>query len=200
MLKVTMLAMAIAATSAPRAAPAAFVSQQYGLTFRTPANSFYCALAKDWVGSDHGTVVFLAPPAACGGAGFPSSARGWDGSAPRIEVFYGYDLVDDDEKPTPAPCDRIGRAAFLGAGAPLCRKRARGTVEVSVSGKYQADVPAEAVLTLVTSRRRLAGDLQAFEALLRSARTCSTVWRGGPGKTSFTTGSGPPCPRAASWF
>ncbi len=200
MLTALMSAAAIASTSAPRAAPAAFVSQQYGLTFRTPPESFYCALGKDWAGSDHGTVIFLAPPARCGGAGFPSSARGWRGSPPRIEVFYGYDLVDDDDKSIPASCDRVGWIAFLGGRAPLCRKTARGRIEVSVAAKYQADEPVAAVVTLVTSRGRLVGDLGVFKVLLRSARTCSTVWRGGAGKPSFTTGSGPPCPQSASWF
>lgn len=183
--------------SAPRSAPAAFVTEQYGLTFRTPPGSSYCALPDDWVGSDHGTVVFLTPPKRCHGAGYPSSGRGFDGAAPRIEVFYAYDADDLDQ--TPPPCEEVGAIAFLGELRQLCRTSSRRGVEISVSAKYLADVPALAILRLVTSPARLERDLQTFRVLLQSARTCTATWGDGKGAT-FTIGSGRPCPDDARYF
>lgn len=194
------MAAAISAVSSPRPTPSAFVSEQYGLTFRTPPSSTYCALPKDWVGSDHGTVIFLAPPKRCYGAGFPSSGRGFDGNAPRIEVFYGYDLAEDEEDQKPPPCKEVGRVVFLGKPRPLCRTSSRQGIEVAVSAKYLADQPAETILTLVTSRARLEADLHKFEALLQSARTCTATWHDDKGGKPFTTGSGLPCPAEAQWF
>lgn len=194
------MAVVISAVSNPRPTPSAFVSEQYGLTFQTPRNSTYCALPKDWVGSDHGTVIFLIPPKRCYGAGFPSSGRSFDGNAPRIEVFYGYDLAEEEEGQKPPPCRKVGRVEFLGQPRPLCRTFSRQRVEVTVSAKYVADQPAEATLTLVTSRSRLEADLLRFAALLRSARTCTTTWRDEKGGKPFTTGSGASCPAEARWF
>ena len=194
------MAAAISTVSNPLPTPSAFVSERYGLTFQTPRSSTYCALPNDWVGSDHGTVIFLAPPTRCYGAGFPSSGRGFDGNAPHIEVYYGYDLAEDEEGQKPPPCREVGRVEFLGKPRPLCQTTSRQRVEVMVSAKYIADQPAEATLTLVTSRARLEADLPSFEALLRSARTCTATWRDDKGGKPFTTGSGASCPTNARWF
>ena len=186
--------------SPPHPTPKAFVSEQYGLTFDTPPGSSYCALPNDWIGSDHGTVLFLTPPKRCFGAGYPSSGRGFDGNAPRIEVFYAYDVADDEEGSKPPPCNTIGRVRFLGESRRLCRKSSRREVDVSVSAKYPADQPAETTLTLVTSGSRLANDLAKFEKLLESTRTCTATWHDDKGGKPFTTGAGAPCPTAARWF
>ena len=62
-----------------------FTSVNYPMTFKAPASAFFCPLSPDWVGSDHGTTVFLARPKACYGAGYPSSSRGFEpGDFPRI--------------------------------------------------------------------------------------------------------------------
>jgi hypothetical protein len=176
------------------------VSAQYGLTFDAPNSGFYCALPADWSGSDHGTVIFLAPPKRCDGAGYPSSGREFNGNPPRVEVFYAYDVADDDVGSKPPPCKTIGHVRFLGQSRQLCRKSSRQGVDVSVSAKYSADQPAETTLTLVTSRSRLADDLPKFERLLESARTCTATWHDAKGGEPFTTGSGPPCPDDARWF
>jgi hypothetical protein len=184
----------------PLPTPGAFVSEQYGLTFRTPPHSSFCTLPADWVGSDHGTVIFLARPKRCFGAGYPSSGRGFSGDPPRIEVFYGYDTSDDEADQKPPPCKEIARAMFLNAVRPLCSALSRRGVAVSVSAKYQADVAAEASLTLVTSRARLKGDLSTFRTLLQSARTCTAAWHDDRGGKPFSTGTGPPCPDDALFF
>jgi hypothetical protein len=184
----------------PIPAPKAFASEQYGLTFQTPRDGSYCALPADWSGSDHGTVIFLAPPKKCFGAGYPSSGRGFDGNVPRIEVFYAYDVADDDEASKPPPCKTIGRVRFLGEVRRLCEKSSRQGVQVSVSAKYSADQPAETTLTLLTSHAHLADHLSKFKKLLESTTTCSATWHDDKGGKPFTTGSGPACPTSARWF
>jgi hypothetical protein len=197
---VTALAMA-AAVSLPLPAPGQFVTEQYGLTFETPARSSYCALPKDWVGSDHGTVIFLVPPKRCLGAGYPSSGRGFDGDVPRIEVFYGYSTRDDAVDQAPPPCARIGSAEFLGKARPLCRIHVQGRKGISAEADYPVENgAANAVLTLVTTPVRLRADLSKFKLLLKSARTCTATWKPDDGGAPFTTGSGPPCPSQARWF
>jgi len=191
---------ALAAISIPLPTPRAFVSEQYGLTFQTPPISSYCALPKDWVGSDHGMVIFLLRPKRCYGVGYPSSGRGFEGNPPRIEVFYAYDVGDDDEEQGPPPCEEVGRVMFLGKVQPLCRVSSRKDIQVSISAKYKADIAAKTTLTLVTSATRLKSDLRKFKTLLRSAKTCTATWHDDKGHPPFTTGSGPPCPADARWF
>ena len=53
-----------------------FVSDTHGLVVRFPPGLTYCPVAADWVGSDHGTVVYLVRPAACDAAAM----------VPRIEI------------------------------------------------------------------------------------------------------------------
>ncbi len=196
------MAVAISAVSNPLPTPSAFVSQKYGLTFRRPRSRTSCALPKDWVGADHGTVIFLVPPKRCDGAGFSASGRGFDGNAPPIEVFYGYALAEDEKDQRPPPCRAVGHVDFLGKPRSLCQTTLRPQVKLMVSANYLADQPAEATLTLVTSRARLEADLLSFEALLRSAQTCTATWRDDKGGKSFTpgSGSGPACPTEARWF
>lgn len=192
------LAMA-AAVSIP--APAQFVTEQYGLTFETPSKSSYCALPEDWVGSDHGTVIFLVPPKRCLRAGYPSSGRGFEGDVPRIEVYYGYDTREDDANKAPPPCTRIGSAEFLGKARPLCRLHIQGRIGIAVEADYPVgNGAAEAVFTLVTTPVRLRADLSKFKTLLESARTCTATWKSSDGGAPSTVGSGPPCPALARWF
>lgn len=184
----------------PLPAPKEFASELFGLTFKIPSNGSYCALPADWSGSDHGTVIFLAPPKKCFGAGYPSSGRGFDGNVPRIEVFYAYDVAEDDEASKPPPCKTIGRVRFLGKVRRLCEESSRQGVQVSVSAKYSADEPAETTLTLVTPQAQLADHLPKFKRLLESTRTCSATWHDDKGGKPITTGSGPLCPEGARWF
>lgn len=184
----------------PHPTPRAFVSEQYGLTFRTPPHSFFCGLPADWAGSDHGTIIFLARPKRCFGAGYPSSGRGFSGDPSRIEVFYAYDVAEDESGEKPPRCHEIARATFINSVRPLCSAPSSRGVQVSVSAKYTAGESDEAELTLVTSRARLKADLIAFRNLLQSARTCTATWHDDRGGKPFNTGAGPPCPGDARFF
>ncbi len=172
----------------------------YGLTFRPPERAMYCPLPNDWVGSDHGTVVFLEPPRVCYGTGFPSSGRGFDpADTSRIEIYYGYFLGEDEEKP--APCKPAGTATLFGKKTNLCRDMWRGLVTISVSGRYIADEPAELSATLVAKPDDLSRYMPQFTALVASIRTCSEKWTGGgpDKKKTFIIGQGPRCP-PSQWF
>ncbi|WP_114950784.1 hypothetical protein [Sphingosinicella terrae] len=158
-----------------RPAPPTFVSVNYGLTFPSPPGVYHCPLPIGWIGSDHGTTLFLAPPATCGGAGYSSSSRR---SAPvvppHIRLYYGYVAWDD---PVQTRCSGPEAALFLGQRRLLCRREDKARVELSVHAWYVSDAdmesPTEAILTLVTTRQRLDRDRAAFAALAGRIRTCS---------------------------
>jgi hypothetical protein len=190
----------------PKPAPPVFATPERGLTFATPAGSTYCPLPDDFVGSDHGTLIFLAPPERCSNdAGYPSVARGFlPAATPRIEVFYAYRL-DDSEVGPAKKCRSAGTIQLFGAAQPLCLDHGGRTPSYSVQGIYQADSGMMLILTLVTSRARAAQDLKALEALAASARACSSIWhsedvngkRDGP---DGHLGTGPLCPEDSQYF
>jgi hypothetical protein len=188
----------------PRRAPPVYATPQYGLTFRSPRGATYCRLPRDWVGSDHGTILFLERPGSCADAGYPSSSRGYSPeNLALIGLYYGY--VTDDSPPP--PCRAVGRLSLLGRMRPLCRDQIQGLIRLRVSTTYVSDrhmtrsgVPSEAVLTLVTRNSRLARDLVTFRRLAASLRTCSSLWASDNGRPPFTVGVGPRCPADATWF
>lgn len=193
------------ATSAPDPLPAPRVyrSADKNLTFPTPVASFYCPLPEGWVGSDHGTVVFLISPKRCGRAGgVPSSERGAL-NAPNIQVYYGYDVLEEDQKQPRAPCETVGEARFLGGDRPLCIVRhGSGVVEVRAEASYMAegaeqDLKAEAAFTLVTDSGRLRTDLAVFKTLLEQTGTCNRT--DGVDEPSYPNDR-PDCAPDALWF
>jgi hypothetical protein len=184
----------------PRRAPAQFSTAQYGLTFRVSSSATYCPLPKDWVGSDHGTFIFLERPRRCGGAGYPSSGREFHpGNAARLELEYFY---WDAEDASPEPqCHRVGMVVFLGKKRSVCETREHGIITRTVDAVYFTDVEAKAYFSLVTTPRRLSMDMTAFRGAAASFRTCSEVWHDSKDKRkSFTTGRGPRCPKGSRFF
>jgi hypothetical protein len=182
-------------------APGVYATPNYGLTFQVPPNSFYCPLPEGWVGSDHGTLIFLESPGGCGGAGYPSSARGYQLDVARIGMYYGYDVSEpDDEENAPAevPCDVVTRSRFLGHDTPICKTAEAGRIILRAESKYEADIAAEAAFTLVTTADRYTNDLAVFQALLASAKPCNAEWEDGNGRKAVI-GTGDRCPDA-SWF
>jgi len=185
----------------PRVAPPAYATANYGLTFRAPRGATYCPLPAGWIGSDHGTTLFLERPRRCGAsASYPSTGRSFaPASLARIRLYYGYVTWDEGEV-RPPPCREIGRIPFLGRARPLCRTDDHGEISVEVAGRYVSDrrmeaeraAPSEAVLTLVTRAGRLTRDLAVFRRVAASLRTCRAIWHGPRGR--YTVGIGPLCP------
>lgn len=184
---------------ATRSAPSEFVTGHYGLTFKVPHGAVYCPLPRDWVGSDHGTTIFLQKPRDCGRAGYPSSDREFSPlNAARIQLYYGYVTWDDADLPPKLPCRRVGSIRFLGGNRDVCEHREQGQIIREVEARYMSDNQAEAVLTLVTSPKRRNADMEAFQATAASMRTC-TQKHDDP-KGEFTMSAGDSCPTTAVYF
>ena len=182
----------------PVQAQGVYTTPNYNLTFQGPAGTTYCPLPSGWVGSDHGTTIFLTPPAACGGVGYPSSSRDFSpADTPRIDVYYGY-APDDDDVPQPASCDAVGRSRLLGQHRTLCRNRQNGLISISIQSTYSADAPAELVIRLTTTANRIKQDMETLVAFAASVRTCTTHWKRPNGRIE-TAGKGAPCPEGG-WF
>lgn len=186
--------------SSLRLAPVQFATDQYGLTFRVPHGATYCPLPKDWVGSDHGTVIFLEKPKKCGGAGYPSSGRGFDpADTSRLELFYAYWMGEDE--PPEAPCHRVGHVMFLRQDRPICETHDGAIITRTVSARYFTDIEAKAYFTVVTKAERLSVDTMAFRVAAKTFRPCSAIWHDSNHKAKdFKTGRGSLCPHAARWF
>jgi hypothetical protein len=157
-----------------------------------------CAIPADWVGSNHGTVVFLRPPKECSGVGFPSDSRWFSEDVPRIEVFYAYWLSDPGTGPE--SCHKVvGRIQFVGRARKLCQTRQGQDLRISVSARYTADAPAWVELTLVTTPKRLSVDLNTFRQLAGSVTPCKLSWSGRDGR-SVSFGVGSACPAEGRFF
>ena len=180
----------------PLPVPAVFVTQAHGLTFRTPQTATYCPLPSDWVGSDHGTFMFLRPPHACHGAGFPSTARGAEPDGlPTIDIFYSY--WDEDMQ---APkCRADGQATLFHRPVRLCRSTNHGMVSLGATARYEADAPSEVTITLTARPDEIGRYVETFKTMTASLRTCSATWRDNNRKT-FTVGTGAPCPKDGKFF
>ena len=185
-----------ACAAGPLPAQGTFVSPSYAITFVASPGLTYCPLPDNWVGSDHGTILFLLPPRTCDGAGYASMARGFEPpTVPRIEVEYER---WDDAFHSP-PCQQVGHIRFLGRLHPLCRSRWRGMVVREVSGLYIADDQTEAILTLVTFPSRLSRDLMILRALAASARPCAIPWQDAQGH-EHVEGSGLRCKKNGNGY
>jgi hypothetical protein len=194
-----LLTISTAAGAAPDArplpTPPKYTTPNYAITFDVPRNTTYCPLPKGWIGSDHGTTIFLAPPKLCGGAGYPSSGRGFEpAQTPRIEVYYGY--VDDF---APEPCLVAGHARLFGRQQALCRSERDGMEVLTAHGYYETDTAAEVYLSLAVPAKDEPQYMRAFLELVASVRTCRPAWSddGKPISTSHI-GDGSPC--AGGWF
>lgn len=162
-----------ALANGPQSTPRQYVTHNYGLTFLSPAGSSYCPLPQNWVGSDHGTTVFLEPPTDCGGAGYPSSARRFlPASAPRIEVYYGYWPGEDE--PKALHCKIDGWVNLLASRRAICHGVRDGMLTEEITAKYGAHAESQVIITLVTTVARRERDLAVLESLAASMRSCAT--------------------------
>jgi hypothetical protein len=192
-----LLALAAAGLCPPTAAPPVFASGK-SITFRSPAGAWICPLPKDWIGSDHGTTLFLERPRSCERQGYPSSERNYYGSPAtcRIEVFYWYWMGEDE----PAyRCHRSGTLTFMGKARSLCLIRHRGMVTFWSQARYFADIDAAISISLVTHPARMSADLKLFRQWARGVRACRIHDKDAKGK-SIAYGPAPDCPKEGVFF
>jgi hypothetical protein len=181
----------VAAQPAP--APALYVTQNHGLAMRVPPGLTYCPLPPGWVGSDHGTVIYLAPPQSCLDRPQPG---------PAIRLFYGYNAAEYEHPdgsvaasatPPEEAVHGCGAAraslppglTLLGKAASGCRHDAGGTVSIEVASVYDlvpgqgafAPLPDHTLrVTLLTTPGRLTRDLAVFRRSRDSIRVCTPGW------------------------
>jgi hypothetical protein len=188
-------ALQTASPAPPRPALSVYVTRNYGLTFSVPKGITYCPLPRGWVGSDHGTTLFLRPPARCDTAADATNTRSAAAEdAPRIEVFYGNELGEDEL--ADADCPPLGHLRLLGGPRPICSDVSVGKGMQALSVRAHAGA-STIVLTLQTTADRYSQDVETLRVLAASVRRCSASWVIS-GKRS-TTGTGAPCP-VGRWF
>lgn len=167
----------------PQRAHGQYTSQSYALAFPPVRGTWTCPIPPDWVGSDHGTILFLTPPARCYGIGFPSIARGFEpGTTPRIEVYYDRTFIDDGIRPlTAKSCRRIATARLFGSERPVCAMKAKvGLRTVRIASLYHQN-EYEVELTLVTTAARYRRDFATLQRLAAAIGTCDQNRDKGPG-------------------
>ncbi|HEY2706694.1 MAG TPA: hypothetical protein VGI95_01465 [Caulobacteraceae bacterium] len=158
-------------------APSLYVTHNHGLAIVIPQGLTYCPLPPDWVGSDHGVDLYLAPPANCGDAGYPSSDRDATPRTPMIEVFYEFNTDDYVDRPR---CRTPVRLRTLGRWVRACRRTQDGWTVLEAHPTYFVGrEPHDLVLTLTTTEARYVADLASFVALARGVRACHTEWADG---------------------
>jgi hypothetical protein len=190
-----LLALADAATApvkpvatAPLPAPPLYVTHNQGLAIAIPKGLTYCPLPPDWVGSDHGVELYLAPPTRCGGAGYASSGRDVTPDTPTIEIYYEFNTDDYvDRRACPAPV----AMRLFGQPVRACRRPDHGWITVEARANYAVDgEPHDLVLTLRMTKARYAAELPRFRAFAMQVRVCRPEWAGGRLRA---------CPKA-QWF
>jgi hypothetical protein len=202
------VACADASTAAvPQPTPRLFLTQNYGIVARLPTGLTYCPLPADWVGSDHGSIMYLVPPSACPEIGEMAKA-------PSIVIYYVFNAADRpnaDRPPFTATelAEDLCRSPNLPIPSGLvllrragigCRHDDAGWVEIELLALFNPERPRadEApgsilIVSLRTTRSRLAQDLPVFAALAATVRACTPWWsRPVPGERA--------CPPGNSWW
>ena len=182
------LAETATAPSKPLPAPPLYVTHNQGLVIAVPRGLTYCPLPADWVGSDHGVELYLAPPHSCGGAGYPSSGRDATPRTPAFEVYYEFNTDDYVDR---RRCIAPVRLTLFGRRASACRRPDGDWITVEARANYVVDKEAhDLVLTLRTTSPRYAADLLRFRSFAKGITACRPEWAGG---------RQPACPKA-QWF
>lgn len=201
----------------PQPAPPLYVTENHGLMASFPPGLTYCPLPRDWVGSDHGTEVYLVPPAACGvSTAYQSSDRFPASRVPTIGLYYAFNVVEIEHKSGQYSPPRTSREVLamyctepharapagiqlLGVPAAGCLIEHGQFVEVRVAGVYSAasatdEIPDHIlIVSLTTTKDRLGKDLRVFKMVAGSIHVCTP--HGAPDVTGQR-----PCPPGVTWW
>jgi hypothetical protein len=194
---------------APQPAPRLYVTSNYGLIAKIPNGLTYCRLPEGWVGSDHGTVLFLKPPSGCiPSHSYPSSSRPTTEFAPAIDLYYEHNVAEIDRgKGESSPprtsaeyaqqsCDkpylRIPPGLkLLGKPAVGCRRDDGDRVDIALAALYWSGNEG-LIVTLSTTRGRLSHDLPMLAKVASAISVCKPNWD--KSKRALPT-----CPDAPWW-
>lgn len=193
----------------PQPAPRLYVTNNYGLIAKIPAGLTYCRLPEGWVGSDHGTVLFLEPPSSCiPSHSYPSSDRPTPEFVPAIYLYYEHNVADvdrghgDSSPPRTSAeyadqsCEKPYRKippgfTLLGRSATGCRHNAGDRVEIALLALYWSGSEG-VIVTLSTTRERLSRDLPMLRKVTSAISVCKPAW-------DKSTRPVPACPGAPWW-
>ncbi len=188
---------------AARPAPPAYVTPNYGVRLALPPGLSYCPLPADWVGTDHGPMLYLRRP----------DCR--DPKGRRIGVDYEHNVAEHDyggPEDRPARTDAELRRTdcpslrpavpvrLLGRRVLPCVEVAGGWLTVTAAAVYDIERDGTEppgftlAVRLVTTPRYLAADLAAFRRVVAGASICTPRWaKRAPGRR--------PCREfAGSWW
>jgi hypothetical protein len=201
----------------PKPAPRIYVSHKFGLMMKVPAGLSFCALPKEWSGSEEGTVLFLKPPSGCIAVETNrSTTRPVSGFTPSITVYYRgnaskYDPFDGEIQPTHtseefaaqfcpdfvvSPDLRLFDQPALTCRYVMNSDRVR-IVLMALYGSTNDDSTSHdsanniLMLSLLTTKDRLASDKQVLGKISSALTACKVPSGKEKGKTT--------CPHAKVW-
>jgi len=201
----------------PQPTPPLYVTENHGLMASFPPGLTYCALPRDWVGSDHGTQVYLVPPVACGlSTAYQSSDRFPESRVPTIGLYYAFNVTEIEHKPGQFSPPRTPREVLsmycaephtrapagiqlFGVPATGCLIEHGRSVEVRIAGVYSYATATDGLpdhillVTLMTTRDRFSNDLRVFKVVVGNIHVCM------PDAATDATVLRR-CPRGAEWW
>jgi hypothetical protein len=198
----------------PKPAPRIYVSDKFGLMMKLPSGLSFCALPKEWTGSEDGTVLFLKPPSGCITTEADSStARPISGFVPSITVSYRsnigrYDHFDGEIPPSRTSeelahqfCPDFSVSPdmrLLGQPALTCRLALNGNkVRIVLMSVYNS-AKSTLLVSLVTTKDRLKSDRKVL-GKVASAITACKVSSDDKERDDKEKSKGPVCPKATVW-
>jgi hypothetical protein len=198
----------------PKPAPRIYVSHKFGLMMKLPSGLSFCALPKEWTGSEDGTVLFLKPPSGCITTEADSStARPISGFVPSITVSYRsnigrYDHFDGEIPPSRTSKELAHQFCpdfsvspdmrLLGQPALTCRLALNGNkVRIVLMSVYDS-AKSTLLVSLVTTKDRLKSDRKVL-GKVASAITACKVSPDDKERDDKEKSKGPVCPKATVW-
>jgi hypothetical protein len=198
-----------AVSYSPKPAPRIYVSHKFGLMMKVPSGLSFCALPKEWAGSEEGTVLFLKPPSGCiaTDADSSSTARPTAAFAPSITVSYRsnigrYDHFDGEIPPS-RTSEELARQfcpdfsvssdmKLFDQPALTCRLALNGDkVRIVLMSVYDS-ANSTLLVSLLTTKDRIASDRKILGKVASAISVCKVS--SDKGKTAV-----PACPKAAVW-
>jgi hypothetical protein len=198
----------------PKPAPRIYVSDKFGLMMKLPSGLSFCALPKEWAGSEDGTVLFLKPPSGCITTEADSStARPVSGFVPSITVSYRsnigrYDHFDGEIPPSRTSKELAHQFCpdfsvspdmrLFGQPALTCQLALnRNKVRIVLMSIYDS-AKSTLLVSLVTTKDRLKSDRKVL-GKVASAITACKVSPDDKEWDDKEKSTGPVCPKATVW-
>ncbi len=192
----------------PKPAPRIYSSHKFGLMMKVPSGLSFCALPKEWAGSEEGTVLFLKPPSGCLVTGADSSTtRLISGFVPSITVSYRsnigrYDHFDGEIPPSRTSqelarqfCPDFSTSPDLklfDQPALTCRLALNGDkVRIVLMSVYDS-ANSTLLVSLLTTKERVASDRRILAKVASAITACKVS----PDKEKSKLSA---CSKAAVW-